>query len=138
MDLGEWLTVIQGKKISAEIIANVDRVLKQVDEKLANKQLYDKIVTTLVELRYQDDSKHTLAKYLYEHFLGYHIDPLDLATENFVMVELKKLAHIKVVPQIYMLQKISYKHQLGIRKTIEYPIDKRKYFDELLKFYIEM
>jgi len=138
MNISEWLTVIQGKKISTDVIENVARILDLSNEKLSNKQLYEKIVGILIELRYQDDAKHTLAKYLYEHFLGYHIDPLDLATENLVIIELNKLIHVKNVPHIYMLQKISDKFGLNIRKTVEYTKDKQQYYDDLLKFYIEI
>lgn len=138
MDIGGWLTMIQGKQVSIEVIENVERALFQDKAKLTNKQLYERVTSILVELRYQDDAKCTLARYLYEHFLGYHIDPLDLATENFILTEMQKMSHVSNVPRIYMLQKVAEKHNLAMRKTIEFPAEKCKHYDDLLRFYIGM
>lgn len=140
MDVVQWLSIIQGKQVSKDIMNRVKQEVETMHVS-SNKSLYESIQKAIELLQYPDDNSHTLARYVYEHMLGYHIDALDLKTENFVLEEFGKVrveGHaINKVPFIYILQCISNKHGLNIKKTITFPEEKQKYFNLLLKFYIE-
>lgn len=140
-DNNEWLTSIQGKRVSLDMLQTVRSLLERYDNQ-SNKQLFETIGRILNDIGYPDDNTQTLTRYLYEHFLGLHIEPLDLSTENLVIQEFEAITRhdpsiFKKVPYIYTLQTISQKHDLNIKRTLEFPPEKRKYFDGLLKFYID-
>lgn len=140
MDYAQWLNFVQGKNISSNVLQDVKSRVQGIDNR---RQLFQAIVDVMRSQGYGDDDRNTMARYIYEHILGFHIQTLDLATENVVLEEYGKIYavmqdSVNKIPNIYILQQISDKRGLGIRKTVEYPLEKRKYYDTMLKFYIDM
>jgi len=138
MEYAQWLTFIEGKDVSPNVLQDVkERVAGVVNR----KQLFESIVTVMKQQGYADDDRNTTARYIYEHILGFHIESLDLSTENIILEEFSKIQDVLredvyKIPNIYILQQISTKRGLGLRRTVEYPLEKRKYYDALLEFYI--
>lgn len=140
MDYAQWLIFIQGKNIPQNVLESIKTHIGPVTPNMNKKQLYDSVIELMSVMGYQDDVKHTFARYIYEHLLGFHIKQLSLETENKIIQEYEKIKEVLQndtlkIPNIYILQKISEKYDLDVCKTIEYPSEKRNYFDSLLEFY---
>lgn len=140
MNIPEWLIFIQGKLVSQDILEYVRREIGDVSVFLTHaskKQLLDKIVSLT-----KDRNINVDCKYIYENILGFHIEPLDLQTENLILNEFETIKSLigendmKKVPLIYILQKISTKNNLNITPKHVYPSEKVKIYDSTLASYI--
>ena len=132
MSFAEWFSDIQGKCIS-------QCVLDDLRDKLGNapiiqgKRLFEEIRRVIRENGYTVD-----AKYVYENVLGFHIDVLDLDTECAVLSEYDAISTklgldaLKRVPNMYLLQVIADKLRITVKKTVEFPMEKQKVFDNIL------
>lgn len=137
-NITEWLTFIQGKKVSQDLLEHVKNQIGDTSIFLASaskKQLLDKICSIV-------QAPNVDCKYIYENLLGFHIDPIDLQTENLIISEFESIksllgeAEMNKVPMIYILQKVSIKNNLNIKQTITYPIEKVKVYDSILSSYL--
>ena len=130
--IGNKLFVIfireSGKNISENILELVKAELGPIPK--SKKALYDAIVAIIAKNNYTID-----AKYTYENLLGLHIDKLGLEKENIILTEfdrIKDVTNIKMVPNAYILQKISTKYGWGLKNIIDFTNDRRRHYDLIL------
>jgi len=135
-NIAEWLTLIQGKHMPNEILDSIKKELGSDISSIPKKMLFDSINAIIRKNNYDIDPKK-----VYEYFLGLHIDPLDPVTESLILSAFQRIFEeggvvITKIPNIYILQKISQKYNLGIKETLQFPKDKTTYYDGILNNFI--
>lgn len=135
-DIADWLTLIQGKNMPLATLESIKAELGGDISSIPRKMLFDSVNAIIRKNNYDIDPKK-----VYEYFLGLHIDPLDPITESLVLSAFQRIfdeagAVITKIPNIYILQKISQKYNLGIKETLQFPKDKVTYYDGILNNYI--
>lgn len=132
MSISDWLTHIQGKNISENILTSIKVELGTPPS--SKKALYDAIVAIIRKNGYTVDPKYT-----YENILGLHIDTLGLEKENTIIEEFDRVRNIigedkmRQIPNAYMLQKISSKFSWNLKNIIDFTNDRRRHYDIILQ-----
>lgn len=132
MDFVNWLNSIQGKDISGDILGYIKIELGD-SSKYNRKTLIDKVKKLCNINNYDID-----VGYVIDNLSGLHIDPLDLHKEHIVLTEFDILYNhlgesLRQIPFVYILQRISDKYSLDIKKTVIFPREKTVVFDKLLE-----
>lgn len=132
MDFVNWLNSIQGKDISGDILGYIKIELGD-SSKYNRKTLIDKVKKLCNSNNYDID-----VGYVIDNLSGLHIDPLDLHKEHIVLTEFDILYNhlgesLRQIPFVYILQRISDKYSLDIKKTVIFPREKTVVFDKLLE-----
>lgn len=128
ISIPDWLTHIQGKNISENLLDNIKSELGPIPK--SKKALYDSIVAIIVKNNYTIDPKYT-----YENILGLHIDKLGLEKENIIISEfdgIKDIENIKMIPNAYILQKISAKYGWNLKNITDFTNDRKRHYDLIL------
>ena len=132
MSISDWLTHIQGKNISENVLNNIKAELGTPPA--SKKALYDAIVAIIAKNGYTVDPKYT-----YENILGLHIDSLGLDKENTILEEFDRVKdligdeNLRRIPNAYTLQKISAKYGWNLKNITEFTNDRRRHYDIILK-----
>lgn len=128
ISIPDWLTHIQGKNISENVLDNVKAEIGPIPK--SKKALYDAIVAIIARNNYIIDPMYT-----YENIIGLHIDKIGLEKENIIIAEfdrIKDINNIKMVPNAYILQKISTKYGWNLKNIIEFTNDRKRHYDIIL------
>ena len=137
MDFVKWMTSIQGKDISTDILSDIkSEVFSTLGDSISG--IPRKVLVETVKSICKTKDYTVDVNYVIDNVTGLHIDPLDLYTEHTILTDMEYIYStigypMKHIPHIYILQKISDRHNLGIKKTIEFPRQKTTAFDKVLE-----
>lgn len=132
MQVARWLTFIQGKDVSARVLAEIKDA---VGDTGGNRRLLmERIKAVIAEKGFQVD-----ANYVYANMSGMHIAPMDLATENAALAGMQAVVdalgeeRAARVPMLYMLRVVSERDGLGVVVQDVFTKEKAEVFDNILK-----
>lgn len=132
IDIHTWLTNIQGKVISQDILQDIRNKVGDISGK-TNRELYNSVKEIIDSNGYIGVD----ANYVYQNMIGLHIAPMTLQNESFVLERFMYIHEqlgdaMNRIPYTYILWKIVNKYDLNIQIANNFSIDKTRVFDQIL------